>query len=227
MRTRLSLRKSQKWSLSLKIGFALMTSDILLLLFTPINILYFGTMQYVQNKCIWTATHWNNINVVGAWTVISDFIISLYCLFVFILPLRKLIEFEQEATKCTTTETEQKGQSNIQLMVQRIMIYSTIMLVTTMASYIVFIANFSLGLYAAALDLTLNAYCVVMQFSPVDTEMIDSFFWKWFVRMIQCKLFYNCKSNICWNEAKENEMNMADIIVRNNTNSTCNLSNEV
>lgn len=155
MRTRLSLRKGIKWSLSLKIGFALMTSDVLLLLFTPFNILMFGTMQYVNKRCVWTPTHWQNISVVGAWTVISDFTISLYCLFVFILPLRKLIQFERDVTNITKrTSTQQNGQEKVQskatkneieLMVQRIMFYSTIMLVTTMASYVVFIMHFSFG----------------------------------------------------------------------------------
>lgn len=137
LRTRLSRSKAQKWSLSLKIAFCLMISDILLILFTPVNILAFGKMRYIENICTWTSDiSWDSIAFVNTWTVISDFIISLYCLFVFILPLRKLVSFEKD----------QKAQnSNIQKMVLRVMIYSSIMLLTTMVLYGVFLAHFSVG----------------------------------------------------------------------------------
>ena len=175
MRTRLSLRKGKRCSISLKIGVSLMMSDVLLLLFTPVNILCFGTMQYVGSKCIWTATHWNNINLVGAWTVVSDFIISLYCLFIFILPLRKLIEFERNAARTTQKEqTTQDSKNNIQAMVERIIFYSTIMLVTTMASYIVFIAHFALGCMFISTSHTCPCHHLYVLFSVCGCFGLDA-----------------------------------------------------
>ena len=73
-----------------------------------------------------------------------DFIIGLYCLIVFVLPLRKILKIEQQ----TTSNIKLTDQLSLNMIVKKILIYSSTSLISTMIFVLISMKfNQAAGLY--------------------------------------------------------------------------------
>eukprot|EP01084_Bolivina_argentea_P058170 106223_1 len=156
MRSQITLNESH--SIWFKVGLIMIFSDVLYLLYAISGL---PTLIVSQENTICKPSHISKSLFI--WFGINDFIIGLYCLFVFIMPLRKYIALEDTETNNTTTHN--KNQSELKPLVTKIMIFSSIALISTMiVTLISAIANEAGGILFG-LDGTINSICVTFQFA--------------------------------------------------------------
>ena len=110
------------------IGYIFVSSDALFMIFVLSGILTgIPNVQsiYIGGQCL------PNTDIsIYIWFGCADFIIGLYFLFVFVIPLRKYIKVEQEQA-ANQSETERTARESLSSICRRIVLFSTIMLVTT------------------------------------------------------------------------------------------------
>ena len=150
----------------------MVASDIFFMFFV-----IFGAMHF---EGIWTGITCIEINInpiIFMWLGFSDFVIGTYCLFVFVLPLRKYIKLERTTSNSNELATIAK----------KITIFSSLMLITSMmATIISAIASYTAS-FVYTIDLTVNAVCIVYQFGTTDTTTISSKYIRCFIEFLQCE----------------------------------------
>ena len=100
-----------------------------LLIFYPLTGIPYVRGDYTRNIDLCLPTFDKSIVIsLGA----SDFIIGGYCLFAFILPFRQYIKLENKQRSQTNMDSD-----NLAFVARRIIVYSTIMIVTTMIATII------------------------------------------------------------------------------------------
>eukprot|EP01083_Nonionella_stella_P312702 1119407_1 len=134
------------------IGLLLILSDVLYIIYVVSGI---PTILSVQNGVLCQVI---DISLpVYIWFAMNDFVIGMYCLLAFILPLRKYVWLEKQDTSPNTSDPE------LQRLAHRIMIFSGIALVSTMA-FVVISSILQLPAVFMMIDSTINAFCVMLQF---------------------------------------------------------------
>eukprot|EP01083_Nonionella_stella_P033010 90370_1 len=96
------------------------------------------------------------------WFAMNDFVIGLYCLLAFVLPLRKYVWLEQQQ--------KQQKSTDLRCITLRIMVYSSIALFSTMMFTVIASAVNESGGVMFAIDSTINALCVVFQFAGKEGD---------------------------------------------------------
>eukprot|EP01084_Bolivina_argentea_P036570 67633_1 len=116
----------------------------------------------------------------GMWQIIADFVIGVYCLVVFVFPLRKLlINTEQNENNASSKST-----------IKKVIIYSLIAIITSLLLYPIQIILITFGIFAGSsliyLDMFVNVYCIVMQFTNIDfLTTITSVYWRRIITFTQ------------------------------------------
>jgi len=220
MRSRLSCMDLKNPSIWFKFGLLLISTDLVLMLFPFIQRPLWT--QYRDNTCM--ITHINPLLLL--WIVLSDIIIGTYCLLAFVLPLREHIDYEKSITSrqlgrgypsnsmittsgsgSTSGSVSVRNQKSIQSLVRKIMLYSTLMILSTiciMSTVWIFnITHFhSLHFHILStfgpVHTTFTVYCIILQFSDVDTSKMKSSFCAAMVTCFQCNYCWQC--DCCSNE---------------------------
>eukprot|EP01084_Bolivina_argentea_P248025 414888_1 len=172
---RSKIKQTEEKSIWYKISYLMVLSDLLLIIFVmaaPREIGIDSTYSD-QGRCI------ADVHIsVYIWFGVSDFVIATYCLIAFIFPLRKYMKITDENRDII---------NNLSGSPKRIIIYSSIMLISTMLITIITAAVEGTGGLLFGIDHTINVYCVVMQFSNIDTGKITSKCIKCFIDLFQPK----------------------------------------
>eukprot|EP01083_Nonionella_stella_P074025 200582_1 len=154
------------------LGLLLTWSDLLLIIYVISGI---PTIEATPNGVLC-----NVINVslsVYIWFAMNDFVIGIYYLLSFLLPLRKYIWLEAQQENPTTlqvktndTRTAQSAANTpLQDLAKRIMIFSGIALVSTMTFTVIAAMIQASGALLFPIDSLVNAVCVVLQFKHERT----------------------------------------------------------
>eukprot|EP01083_Nonionella_stella_P178187 628789_1 len=173
MRSRMSSVDIDNPSIFFKLGLILVSTDILLILYPFL----FTVIQtaHMDGSCIITSKSLFFI----LWIIIQDSVIGVYSLCVFVIPLRKLITWEQHHSKSTRTD--------LQSLVCKVIICSSIMIFWTMISLSL---EAVLGPRLSTLvpsPFIINSYCVVLQFAGIETKYIEPSLCRIVVGVIQCE----------------------------------------
>eukprot|EP01084_Bolivina_argentea_P067694 123230_1 len=154
------------------IGLLLILSDVLYIIYVVSGI---PTILSVQNGVLCQVI---DISLpVYIWFAMNDFVIGMYCLLAFVLPLRKYVWLEHQEKMENRTNGDNGGSptpnasdSELQELTTRIMIFSGIALISTIAvSVISSVVNAS-GAVLFPIDATVNALCVVLQFKNYERK---------------------------------------------------------
>ena len=115
-------------SIWFKIGLILILSDVLYLIYSVSGIPIFDSVHHDASCKIIHVTLSLYI-----WFAMNDFVIGLYCLFAFILPLRKYIKLANKSNSMHIDVNNNKiNDPNLRSIATRIMVYSSIALISTM-----------------------------------------------------------------------------------------------
>eukprot|EP00483_Globobulimina_turgida_P001937 UN01939 len=167
--------RNETSSIWFKIGLVMIMSDVLYILYILSGI---PIIISAQNEVLCALTEVSLS--VYIWFAMNDFVIGCYCLFAFIVPLRKYVLLEGDGEEYTVTKDAeiQKTNNNSELktLITRIMIYSSIALVSTMITTVVSsIVHESAG-PLFGIDSVINAVCVIFQFSASDRDTTNNSF---------------------------------------------------
>jgi len=160
-----------------KIGAALLVSDVLFVLAGMIGI---PAIDGYTNGEVCFVGPGTSI-VIFVWFAVNDVVIGVYCMLVFVLPLRKLIKVERELERVSSSVeyyTHNNGKHEIaqkrsmESVARRILIFSAIALMTSVMS-VPLSAKFKQAAFTIrSFDNVLNAACICMQFCPVDISAL-------------------------------------------------------
>eukprot|EP01084_Bolivina_argentea_P026683 49658_1 len=172
MRSILSSTDMHNPSVWFKIGLCLVLTDILLIIspfiFTVLETVHINGSCVLQPKPV----------IFILWIMIQDSIIGIYSLCVFVIPLIKLISWEQQTTHTNNDFT-------LQSIVHKVIICSTIMILSTMITMTIQAILGPIPTLAAN-PFIINAYCVVLQFADIRINDIKSPLCQVFIGIIQC-----------------------------------------
>eukprot|EP01084_Bolivina_argentea_P278553 475918_1 len=129
----------------------------------------------------------------------SSVIIGCYSLFVFVIPLQKYIKLEQ-------TLKIAPADRFIEKLVIKILIYSTIMTMTTVLSTLIIAMIEDYVEVVSALDNIINSYCILLQFRDININDINSTYLQRIVWILQC----GCCC--CFLNKYETERTLAELI---------------
>eukprot|EP01083_Nonionella_stella_P033009 90369_1 len=154
MRSQVATTTTNIWY---KLGVFLSISDLLWIIYIVSGI---PTIKAEQTNVLCYAT---NVPLrIYIWFAMNDFVIGLYCLLAFVLPLRKYVWLEQQQ--------KQQKSTDLRCITLRIMVYSSIALFSTMMFTVIASAVNESGGVMFAIDSTINALCVVFQFAGKEGD---------------------------------------------------------
>eukprot|EP01083_Nonionella_stella_P026622 73324_1 len=139
------------------IGLILTLTDVLFVIYVSSGI---PTIISTQNGVVCELIDVSFL--VYIWFGINDFVIGMYCLLAFIFPLKKYLLLERQDV--TPTASPNTIDSELRHLVNRIMIFSGIALVSTMAFTVISSIVRPSGAVLMMIDATINSLCVVLQF---------------------------------------------------------------
>ena len=169
----------EKLSIWYILGIFLVMTDALFILYPLSGIPRFSATYNTEKYCVSDAD-----TSIFIWFGASDLIIGLYFLIVFIYPLRKYIKLEQQSQN--ENAAVYKERMSLSQIATRIMIYSSIMLITTIiCTMIAAIYNQSAGI-VMPIDGLINLICIVMQFRPIQPSQIPKKY-LCFITCLQCQ----------------------------------------
>eukprot|EP01083_Nonionella_stella_P142963 443367_1 len=158
MRSQIACNTTNIWY---KLGLIMTLSDVLWIVYILSGI---PTITAVQKSVLCTMgdcpLH------VYIWFAMNDFVIGIYCVLAFIMPLRKYVWLEESEMDNSNTDIKQVQTQHAELrsLAIRIMLYSSVALVSTMIiTAIASVVSESSGVLFA-IDSTINALCVTLQF---------------------------------------------------------------
>lgn len=148
----------------------MISSDILFIFAVISGAIYFES-EWTGIVCIEL-----NISIICfIWLGISDFVIGLYCLFAFVLPLRKYIKLEQKTN----------GPNDLAVLARKILIFSGLMLISTMVITTLAAIFNSIASFVYIVDWCINSICIVNQFGNVDINSVPRKYRR-FISCLQC-----------------------------------------
>ena len=131
---RAQIHRNEIRSIWLNIGLLLIISDLLLIISIASDVAYIEATVTEDLICIGNGPTWIYI-----WYGINDLIIGIYCLLAFILPLMNYVKLENELNLSNRSLNfndiqigTKKIASSVKSIVQKIIIYNSIALISTM-----------------------------------------------------------------------------------------------
>ena len=173
VRCRLSSYKKQL-TIWMKIGFLMLASDVFIILSVWV---YYPSIVPIHDgtSCVIESYHW----IYVFWVIGNDIIISLYCVLVFVWPLRKIISAERQAREeeITASDVEngklnrkRAGERTMEDFVKRIIFCSIVASLGIVISC--GIASISIttaaGPYIVEIEAFIGCWMIVMQFKDID-----------------------------------------------------------
>eukprot|EP01084_Bolivina_argentea_P001226 2255_1 len=171
---RAQLNRKQISSVWQKFGFVMLSVDLFLTAFV-----WAPQSQIISHYSASGTCDFVFSLIIPILYAISDLIIGSYCLFIFVIPLRKYIAIERE--NCDS--------SDLAMIVKRVMIWSSFSLISTMLAILIVMIENNAAVYVYPIDLTFNAFCTSMQFRDIPRQLLPQFVRK-MIEYIQCKCFH-------------------------------------
>ena len=109
----------------------MISNDILFVLYASSPLL---TVEAEEHGMVCIVNITLNMTILLIWFGLSDLIINIYCLIVFVLPLRKIIELEKTTSNMSNMSNitpNQNAQFSLNVIIKKIIIFSTIALTST------------------------------------------------------------------------------------------------
>ena len=135
-------------------------------------------------------------NIIYAFYVlVQDIGTNIYLLIIFVLPLRKLIQFERELTESAKNMGDSEitdNQLSLENIVRKVLTYNTIMILSSIITYILVIIFKGFNVdqdiinFMSGITLFIDSYCIVIQYEDIDVKDIQSEFLRTIVIIIQC-----------------------------------------
>ena len=191
-RCRLSSHK-MKLSIWMKIGFIMLISDFLLVLSVW---LYEPQIVPIYNGSTCIVSVYSLLFI--CWVLANDIIISIYCMVVFVLPLKKIImadrEVKSEEAQYNTKAGVTKPEKSMESLVKRIMFCAIIASLgpVVACSIASFGPTMAAGPFMVELESMVACYFTLMQFKDIDPNDVESKFWKFLITMFQWDFWPCC-----------------------------------
>ena len=149
---RAQIHRQEIRSIWLNIGLALIISDLLLIIVVAADLANIKTRVNRDLLCIPKGPKWIYI-----WYAFNDFVIGVYCLLAFILPLINYIKLENDMNSSSNQQSTNfndihietsKHSTTVTTIAKKIIIYNSIALICTMLStfYVMAINEKSVGM---------------------------------------------------------------------------------